>query len=128
MAVPIAFVPMPVSSQQPPVSMAAAHNDFITPSVVSAAEGDYERNLANCVELVHVLLNDKDYALHNKIVISEWIEKHGKLCLAAAVQLQPIWSQPRVKVASFTEALDQARNRLRMICAETGLAAPSIVA
>jgi len=110
------------------LQMAAAHNDFITPSVVSAAEGDYERNLANCVELIHVLLNDKDYALHNKIVISEWIEKHGKLCLAAAVQLQPIWSQPRVKVASFTEALEQARNRLRMICAETGLAAPSIVA
>lgn len=110
------------------LQMAAAHNDFITPSVVSAAEGDYERNLANCVELIHVLLNDKDYALHNKIVISEWIEKHGKLCLAAAVQLQPIWSQPRVKIASFTEALDQARNRLRMICAETGLAAPSIVA
>ncbi|RUP08811.1 aromatic/alkene monooxygenase hydroxylase subunit beta [Hyphomicrobium sp.] len=110
------------------LQMAAAHNDFITPSVVSAAEGDYERNLANCVELIHVLLNDKDYALHNRIVISEWIEKHGKLCLAAAVQLQPIWSQPRVKVASFTEALEQARNRLRMICAETGLAAPSIVA
>ncbi len=110
------------------LQVAAAHNDFITPSVVSAAEGDYERNLANCVELVHVLLSDKDYALHNKIIISEWLEKHGQLCLAAATQLQPIWSQPRVKVASFLDALDQARNRLKMICTETGLAAPSIIA
>ncbi len=110
------------------LQMAAAHNDFITPSVVSAAEGDYERNLANTVELVHVLLNDKDYALHNKIVISEWIEKYGKLCIAAAVQLQPIWSQPRVKVASFNEAFEGARNRMKNICAQTGLAPPVAIA
>ncbi len=106
---------------------AAAHNDFITPSVVSAAEGDYERNLANCVELVHTLLNDSDYALHNKIIISEWVEKHGKLGLEAAAQLQPIWSQPRVKVASFMDAQQQAVNRLKNICTQTGLALPSFI-
>ena len=37
---------------------AAAQNDFITPAVVSAAEGDYERNLANTVELFHLLGED----------------------------------------------------------------------
>ena len=37
------------------MQMAAAQNDFITPSVVSAAEADYERNLANTVELFHML-------------------------------------------------------------------------
>ena len=34
---------------------ASAQNDFITPAVVSAAEADYERNLANTVELFHIL-------------------------------------------------------------------------
>ena len=39
---------------------AAAQNDFITPAVVSAAEADYERNLANTVELFHILGEDPD--------------------------------------------------------------------
>ena len=39
--------------------------------------------------------------------------------------LQPIWSQPRVKVAQFADALDQAKNRLRAIAAEIGFDARS---
>ena len=35
--------------------------------------------------------------------------------------LQPIWSQPRVKVAQFTDAFQQARNRLQAIGAEIGI-------
>ena len=110
------------------LQVAASHNDFITPSVFSAAEGDYERNLANTVELVQMLTNDKDYATHNKAVLTEWIEKHTKLCLMAASQLQPIWSQPRVKVASFTDAFAQAKNRLGNILNQCGLPLPSAVA
>ena len=37
---------------------AAAQGDFITPAVVSAAEADYERNLANTVELIYILGTD----------------------------------------------------------------------
>ncbi len=110
------------------MQMAASHNDFITPSVVSAAEGDYERNLANTVELVHVLMQDATYPLHNQIILSEWIDKHTKLCLAAAEQLQPIWSQPRVKIASFPVALDAAKNRLKNILSQTRLAVPACIA
>ena len=110
------------------LQMAAAHNDFITPSVVSAAEGDYERNLANCVELVHMLLNDRDYSLHNKVIIGEWVEKHAKLAHAAAAQLQPIWSLPRVKIASFTESFELARNRFNNVLQQCGLPVPAITA
>lgn len=110
------------------LQMAAAHNDFITPSIVGAAEGDYERNLANTVELIHVLMNDKDYSLHNKIILSEWIDKHTRLCLEAAHQLQPIWSIPRVKTASFAGALDAAKNRLSNILTQTGLPVPASIA
>lgn len=110
------------------LQMAAAHNDFITPSVVSAAEGDYERNLANCAELVHTLLNDRDYSLHNKVIIGEWVEKHAKLAHAAAAQLQPIWSLPRVKVASFTESFELARNRFNNVLQQCGLPVPAVTA
>ena len=44
---------------------AAAQNDFITPAVVSAAEADYERNLANTVELFHMLGADPAHGAHN---------------------------------------------------------------
>lgn len=110
------------------LQMAAAHNDFITPSVVSAAEGDYERNLANTVELVHTLLNDRDYSLHNKVIIGTWIEKHAKLAHAAAAQLQPIWSLPRVKVTSFAESFELARNRFNNVLQQCGLPVPAVTA
>ena len=109
------------------MQMAAAQGDFITPSVVSAAEADYERNLANTVEYVHMLTHDKEHAAHNQAVMNAWFEKHVNLALTAANQLQPIWSQPRVKVASFPEALAKAKNRIQAIANETGLKVPASV-
>jgi propane monooxygenase small subunit len=106
---------------------AASQNDFITPSVVSAAEGDYERNLANAVEMFRMLMLDEAHGKHNRGVFGGWLTKHGPLAMAAAHQLQPIWSQPRVKLANFTEALEHAKNRLRAIGAETNLDVRSIV-
>ena len=107
------------------MQLAAAQGDFITPSVVSAAEADYERNLANTVEFIHMLTHDKEYPLHNQFILNGWFAKHVDLAVAAANQLQPIWSQPRVKVASFTEAFAKAKNRLRAIAEETGLTVPA---
>ena len=107
------------------MQLAAAQGDFITPSVVSAAEADYERNLANTVEFVQLLTNDKEFAAHNKQLLSGWLAKHADLALTAAQQLQPIWSQPRVKVATFAEALAKAKNRIAAIANETGLALPA---
>jgi propane monooxygenase small subunit len=106
---------------------AASQNDFITPSVVSAAEGDYERNLANTIELFRMLMLDEAHADHNRGLFASWLHKHGALAMAAARSLQPIWSQPRVKVAQFTEALELAKNRLRAIGAETNIDVRSIV-
>lgn len=106
------------------MQMAAAQGDFITPSVVSAAEADYERNLANTVELIHMLTHDKEHAAYNQDVLNGWYDKHVILALSAANQMQPIWSQPRVKVATFAEALAKAKNRIRAIAQETGLKVP----
>jgi propane 2-monooxygenase small subunit len=103
------------------MQVAASQNDFMTPAVVSAAEGDYERNLANAVELFGMLMLDGQHAQHNRALLESWLAKHGALALDAANQLQPIWSQPRVKIAQFPEALDQARNRVRAIGSEIGI-------
>ena len=58
---------------------AAAQNDFITPAVVSAAEGDYERNLANTVELFHLLVDDAMHGAHNTRLFNSWLAKHAGL-------------------------------------------------
>lgn len=107
------------------MQMAAAQGDFITPSVVSAAEADYERNLANAVELFHVLATDAEHAAHNKGVFNGWLAKHGALAREAANNLQPIWSQPRVKVANFADALATAKNRIKVITTEVGIQVPA---
>ncbi len=109
------------------MQMAASQNDFISPAVVSAAEGDYERNLANTVELFSMLVQDQQHGERNRQLLVKWTETHGQLALAAASQLQPIWSQPRVKVTQFNDAFDQAKNRLRAIAAEIGFDARSII-
>ena len=102
------------------MQVAASQNDFITPAVVSSAEGDYERNLANTVELFSILVQDPEHGAQNREMMVGWAETHGKLAQEAASQLQPIWSQPRVKVAQFADAQEAAKNRLRAISAEIG--------
>jgi propane monooxygenase small subunit len=106
------------------MQMAASQGDFATPSVVSAAEADYERNLANTVELIHMLTHDKANGVHNTGLFNGWLAHHAALANEAASNLQPIWSQPRVKASTFVEAQAQAQNRIAAICAEVGLKTP----
>src|SRR5258706_13974176 len=103
---------------------AGAQNDFITPAVVSAAEADYERNLANTVELFHILGEDPTHGAHNIALFNKWLVKHADLALDPANQLQPTWAQPRVKGATFGDALGHAKNRIKGIATELGLKGP----
>ena len=104
---------------------ASAQNDFITPAVVSAAEADYERNLANTVELFHLLGADPTHGGHNIALFNKWLAKHADLALDAANHLQPIWSQPRVKVVTFPDVLARAKNRIAGIARELELTVPA---
>jgi propane monooxygenase small subunit len=109
------------------MQVAASQNDFLTPTVVSAAEGDYERNLANAVELFHMLANDPQHGEANRKLFGEWLEKHGALASAAAKQLQPIWSIPHVKTAQFNDCLNSSIERAEMIAREIGVHFPSSI-
>jgi propane monooxygenase small subunit len=103
---------------------AAANGDFITPSVVSAAEADYERNLANAIDLFHLLATDPQHGVHNTALFQSWVRKHAALAAKAATGLQPIWSQPHSKPVQFTDAKAHSIERITKILGELGLNLP----
>lgn len=103
------------------VQVAAANGDSVTPPVISAAEADFERNLANTVDLFHLLITDDEHAAHNKALFSGWIEKYSALASKAATGLQPIWSQPHSKPISFSDAQEKSQERFAKIKGELGL-------
>lgn len=103
------------------MQVAAANNDFITPSVISAAEADYERNLANAIDLMYLLVNDSEYGAHNKGLFQSWVHKHGDLADKAADALQPIWSQSHSKPVSFQDVKAISGERVEQILTELGL-------
>lgn len=103
------------------MQVAAANNDFITPPVISAAEADYERNLANTIDLAWLLVSDETHGKHNHALFEHWVHKHRALADKAALALQPIWSQPHSKPVSFAEVREKSEERLRQILSELGL-------
>ncbi len=99
----------------------APNHDFMTPSVIAAAEGDYERNLANTIDLIYLLANDEVHGPANRTLFQSWVMKHAKLADKAAKQLQPIWSQAHSKPVSFEEARAVSEERFRKILGELNL-------
>ena len=100
---------------------AAANNDYVTPALVSAAEADYEHNLANAIELFHILAEDAEHGAANRKVMQEWSDRHAALCLDASRRLQPLWSRPRVKTQTYLDAAAAADNRFQQIGSELGI-------
>ncbi|AGT10899.1 ferritin family protein [Paracoccus aminophilus] len=100
---------------------AAANSDFITPPVISAAEADYERNLANTIDLIWLLAHDEKHGEHNRALFHGWVKKYGDLADKAAAALQPIWSQPHSKPVSFADAQAASHERLAHILSEIGM-------
>lgn len=99
----------------------APNNDFMTPSVIAAAEGDYERNLANTIDLIYLLVNDEKFGAQNRTLFQSWVKKHSALAEKAARNLQPIWSQAHAKPVSFDEARAVSEERFAKILGELNL-------
>lgn len=100
---------------------AAANNDFVTPAVISAAEADYERNLANAIDFAFMLVSDPEHGDANRELISGWVAAHGAHADAASANLRPIWSQPHSKPLSYDDARATSVERLDKILGELGL-------
>lgn len=105
----------------------AMHGDFVTPALVATGEGDYERNLANTIEMFHIFAHDPTHGEANRAVMQGWLATHVPLCVAAARQLQPIWSQPQVKRVKFADAYERATQRLQTTLTQIDVALPKEV-
>ncbi len=103
------------------MQVAAANSDFITPPVISAAEADYERNLANAIDLAYLLVNDDKHGDANRALFQGWTETHAALADEASANLRPIWSQPHSKPISYDDARAVSEERLAQILGEIGL-------
>jgi propane monooxygenase small subunit len=104
---------------------APANGDFVTPTLIGAEEFDFsERDLRYTKPLFHLLINDKEFADHNKALLQKWLEDWVPRCISAARTLQPLWSQPDAKPIRFEDGLDRVKSRFAGILSELGLKAP----
>ena len=101
------------------------NGDFVTPTVVGAGEHDYAtRDLRYTKAMFDLLVNDKEFADHNKAILAQWLSVWVPRCITAARALQPLWSQPDAKPPRFEDGLDRAKSRFSGILSDLGLPEP----
>jgi propane monooxygenase small subunit len=112
------------------VQHAAPRNgDFVTPTVVGAAEYDFaERDLRYTRRMFELLTNDREFADHNKALLQQYLSDWVPRAISAARTLQPLWSQPDAKPPRFEDGLDQAKSRFSGIVTDLGLETPKELA
>jgi propane monooxygenase small subunit len=105
--------------------IAAGNGDFVTPTIVGAAEYDYAvRDLRWTIACFAPLTQDREFADHNKLLMNGWLQKWVPQCLEAVRILQPIWSQVDAKPPRFEDSLDIAKSRFAGIVSDLGLDVP----
>ncbi len=109
------------------MQFAAPHGDFVTPTFIGVAEYDYQRNLEWTLELFKMLTSDSQYGAENKRVLQSWLAHWVPYSVKAARLLQPIWSQPRIKVLRFEEAYERAKARFNDILVQLDVQLPKEV-
>ena len=82
------------------------------PPVISAAEADYERNLANTIDLVHLLANDEQHAAAQQGAVPGLADEAAALAAARPPQPAADLVAAALKPVSFEDAQAQAKNRL----------------
>jgi propane monooxygenase small subunit len=103
---------------------APANGDFVTPTVIGAEEYDYaERDLRYTRPMFRLLVEDKEFAEHNRKILQQWLATWVPRCLTAARTLQPLWSQPDARPPRFEDGLDRAKSRFAGILSDLGLQA-----
>jgi propane monooxygenase small subunit len=105
---------------------APGNGDFVTPTVVGAGEYDYaQRDLRYTKAMFALLTADREFADYNKAILQGWLSTWTDRSLAAARQLQPLWSQSDARPPRFEDALDTVKNRFAGILTDLDLQVPS---
>ena len=109
--------------------IAPRNGDFVTPTVVGAAEYDYaERDLRYTTAMFGLLTTDREFAADNKALLASWLANWVPQALDAARKLQPLWSQTDAKPPRFEDSLDAAKSRFAGILTDLHLEIPKELA
>ncbi|WP_216895513.1 aromatic/alkene monooxygenase hydroxylase subunit beta [Nocardia alni] len=103
------------------MQISARNGDYVTPALVGSGEHDYNRDLAYTRALFTQLAHDDRHGPHNREVMHRWLATWAPLSLAAARELQPIWSQPQERTVPFAQSFEAAKAGLRSVLADLGL-------
>jgi propane monooxygenase small subunit len=109
------------------MQVAALHGDFVTPTIMGAGESDAAREQRGARALFRMLASDEDNGTQNGTIMQGWLDEWAPAAIAAARQLQPIWSQISEKVVRFEDSLERSRGRLQTMADEIGLETPKEV-
>jgi propane 2-monooxygenase small subunit len=74
-----------------------------------------------------MLADDDVHGEENRELMQGWLAKWSEAAVAAARQLQPIWSQISEKVVRFEDSLERSRGRLETLVDDIGLKTPKEV-
>ncbi|MEJ7872061.1 MAG: aromatic/alkene monooxygenase hydroxylase subunit beta [Rubrobacteraceae bacterium] len=107
---------------------APPHGDALTGSVIGVSEREFkDRDLRWTKDLFTLMIEDETHGEENKELMQEWLAKWVPLSIAAAKGLEPIWSEPDVKVADFEESFERVKSRFEGILSELQLKVPEEV-
>lgn len=106
------------------MQVAARNSDYITPTIVGTGEHDYDRDLGYTRALFQMLTQDEEHGAANKELFGTWMAKWVPRCLAAAHQLQPIWSQAADKPVTFADSEQSAKAKFVSVLEDLGLDIP----
>jgi len=110
------------------MQISARNGDYVTPGLVGSGEHDYNRDLGYTRALFGMLTKDPEHRDHNREVLSRWLETWVPLSIAAAQELQPIWSQPQERTVPFSASFDAAKAGLRSVLSDLDLDQPKELA
>jgi propane monooxygenase small subunit len=109
------------------MQVAALHGDFVTPTIFGAGESDAARDQKGARALYGMLASDEAHSAENRETMEGWLAAWTGDALAAARQLQPIWSQINDKVIRFEDSLERSRARMASLLGDIGVETPKEV-
>jgi propane monooxygenase small subunit len=103
---------------------AALQGDFVTPTLVGSGESDVAREQRGARRLFGMLADDEEHGAENKKTMQGWLEEWTPVCIEAARNLQPIWSQPAEKAMRFEDSMERSGQRFADLLSDIGLETP----
>jgi propane monooxygenase small subunit len=110
------------------MQIAALQGDFVTPTLMGAGESDTARDQRGARALFGMLAQDDEHGEENRQTMQRWLDEWTPRSVAAARQMQPIWSQVSEKVVRFEDSLEHATGHFDELTSALQLSSPKEVA